>query len=102
MTDLNDAIAACTEQDGCVLMSNATFDLLTTAALANDKKANRASGLWYGRWLKASMLNREMAAVLKELDDIRSGCSPDELGAITGKRVAAFVERYRAALEAAR
>lgn len=40
----------------------------------------------------------ELLNLLKELDALREGCAPDELGAIVGKRVSAFVLRYRAAL----
>ena len=35
---------------------------------------------------------------LKELNILRSGCSPDELGAVYGNRVSAFVIEYRATL----
>ncbi len=40
----------------------------------------------------------ELEGALRELDRLRHGCAPDELGAIIGKDVAAFVVRYRAAL----
>lgn len=44
----------------------------------------------------------ELLEALEELDALREGCSPDELGAVFGKRVAAFVELYRAAIAKAR
>lgn len=39
----------------------------------------------------------EPLAILRELDALREGCAPDELGAVAGKQIAAFVLRYRAA-----
>lgn len=40
----------------------------------------------------------DMLAALRELDALREGCGADELGAIAGKRVAAFNLQYRAAI----
>jgi D-alanine-D-alanine ligase-like ATP-grasp enzyme len=48
--------------------------------------------------VRACNAHDEMLEALEELDRLRVGCSPDELGAIAGKTVAAFVEQYRAAI----